>query len=125
MSLQDPATRPPSVDSGLYLKGILPLVILLFSYVCIVFTVPEENLVLVELPYTILFTYCINAVFAKRFHDLGQSGWWLLFPIASFIFVLIALFRPTQPMPNKYAPATNLSWNDNDPFPKPEAEDTT
>ena len=41
----------------------------------------------------------------KRLHDIGTSGWSMLFlglPIVGWIFFLVLLFLPGKPGPNKY-----------------------
>lgn len=38
------------------------------------------------------------AVGVRRMHDTGRSGWWLIVPIAGFIFLLL----PSTPNSNEY-----------------------
>ena len=40
------------------------------------------------------------AVGVRRMHDIGRSGWWLLFPIVNLIFACTA----TKPGDNEYGP---------------------
>ena len=40
------------------------------------------------------------AVGVRRMHDIGRSGWWLLFPIVNIVF----LFLDSQPGDNEYGP---------------------
>lgn len=45
------------------------------------------------------------AGFCKRFHDLGQNGWWSLvmcIPLVNFIVGLYLLFAPGEKASNKY-----------------------
>lgn len=41
---------------------------------------------LVSLP----LVYCWICLFAKRLHDYGQTGWWVLFPLAAVAAILFA-----------------------------------
>ena len=48
---------------------------------------------------------CFYAVTAKRWHDVGVSGWWnlLLFvPFIGLVAWLLLLFWPGKPVENKY-----------------------
>jgi len=62
---------------------------------------------LVLLPLVVFNIWVGFAVLVKRAHDLGHSGWWLLFflvPIYNFwIGIVMAFFRGT-PGPNDYGP---------------------
>ncbi|MGZ4969956.1 MAG: DUF805 domain-containing protein [Methylobacter sp.] len=40
------------------------------------------------------------AVSIRRMHDLGRSGWWILFPVVNLIF----MFFDSQPGDNEYGP---------------------
>jgi uncharacterized membrane protein YhaH (DUF805 family) len=40
------------------------------------------------------------AVAIRRMHDLGRSGWWILFPLVNVVF----LFLDSQPGENEYGP---------------------
>ena len=44
------------------------------------------------------------AVSARRMHDLGHSGWWVLFLFVIPIVVWIMALFDGQPMTNKYGP---------------------
>ena len=47
------------------------------------------------------------AVLVRRVHDHGWTGWLLLLyfvPIAGFIFLLVVVFKGTQPQANQYGP---------------------
>ena len=51
------------------------------------------------------------AVAARRMHDTGRSGWWLLLmlvPIAGFL-VIVFLVSDSQPGDNEYGPNPKLS----------------
>ena len=44
------------------------------------------------------------AVGARRLHDIGRSGWWLLFalaPVAGIVVLLVLWAMPTQPTPDE------------------------
>jgi uncharacterized membrane protein YhaH (DUF805 family) len=40
------------------------------------------------------------AVGVRRMHDVGRSGWWLICPIANFVFLL----SPSDPNLNQFGP---------------------
>lgn len=40
------------------------------------------------------------AVGIRRMHDLGRSGWWILFPVVNFVFLCL----DSQPGENEYGP---------------------
>lgn len=40
------------------------------------------------------------AVSIRRMHDLGRSGWWILFPVVNLVF----MFFDSQPGENEYGP---------------------
>lgn len=47
------------------------------------------------------------AVGARRLHDMGKSGWWLLLaflPIIGWIWLIILLVQDSQPGTNQYGP---------------------
>lgn len=47
------------------------------------------------------------AVAARRLHDIGKSGWWLLLaliPIIGFLVLLYFYVQPSEPGPNDYGP---------------------
>lgn len=47
------------------------------------------------------------AVGARRLHDLGKSGWWLLIgliPLVGVIILIIWFIRPGEPGQNAYGP---------------------
>ena len=54
---------------------------------------------------TILFIYPSIALFIKRFHDRGRSGWWfliLLIPLLNIWFIIEAGFLRGTVGPNRY-----------------------
>ncbi|MGF6418901.1 uncharacterized membrane protein YhaH (DUF805 family) [Stenotrophomonas sp. AN71] len=58
--------------------------------------------------YLLLSVVPFYAVVARRFRDLGQSGWMclvLLVPMAGPAFVMLNMLRPGQPGDNLYGPA--------------------
>jgi len=47
------------------------------------------------------------AVFVRRMHDVGKSGWYILLaflPLIGFIWLLVLLCTDSQPGENKYGP---------------------
>ena len=53
----------------------------------------------------VLILYAFVVVCIKRWHDLGDSGWWtaLLFvPLIGFVVLLLLGLMPGQPKPNKF-----------------------
>ena len=40
------------------------------------------------------------AVGVRRMHDLGRSGWWILFPVVNLVFLCL----DSQPDENEYGP---------------------
>lgn len=47
------------------------------------------------------------AVTARRLHDTGRTGWWVLIglvPLAGAIVLLVFLVADSQPGPNAYGP---------------------
>lgn len=47
------------------------------------------------------------AVLVRRLHDIGKSGWFffiVFIPIAGAIWLLVLLFKDSQPGENKYGP---------------------
>lgn len=52
------------------------------------------------------------AVSARRLHDIGKSGWWLLIvliPIIGAIWLLILMVTDSQPGDNEYGPNPKVS----------------
>jgi uncharacterized membrane protein YhaH (DUF805 family) len=54
----------------------------------------------VSLIYSLAILIPSIAVGIRRMHDLGRSGWWILFPVVNFVF----LFLDGQPEENEYGP---------------------
>lgn len=54
----------------------------------------------------VVLLYAQLAVYVKRFHDRGKSGWWVLIafvPVVGFFWILIELgMLPGDPGPNPY-----------------------
>ncbi len=47
------------------------------------------------------------AVFARRMHDIGKSGWWwliMLIPLVGTIWLIVLLATDSNPGDNKYGP---------------------
>lgn len=47
------------------------------------------------------------AVGVRRMHDIGRSGWWLLFPLVNIVFHC----RDSQPTENVYGPNPKAAYN--------------
>lgn len=81
---------------------------------------------IIFLPIQIVISYTTLALSAKRFHDLGLSGWFSvlsLVPIASLVVLIILLFCKGQNSDNKYgkslfkdecnnSPESQNTWTD-------------
>jgi len=56
----------------------------------------------------VVLAYAQLAVYVKRFHDRGKSGWWVLIafvPLIGFLWILIELgMLAGDPGPNAYGP---------------------
>jgi uncharacterized membrane protein YhaH (DUF805 family) len=61
---------------------------------------------------SILVLYSQLAVYTKRFHDRGKSGWWVLIafvPVVGFLWILIELgMLAGDPGPNAYGPPPEI-----------------
>jgi uncharacterized membrane protein YhaH (DUF805 family) len=55
---------------------------------------------LVSIVYSLAVLIPSIAVAVRRMHDAGRSGWWILFPLVNFIFLLVG----SQPGENGYGP---------------------
>ena len=69
---------------------------------------PIDPLIYIVLPGFILFTWAKLALAAKRFHDLGKSGWLslvLAIPLFNLIAVIFLLFARGDDYDNQYGPA--------------------
>jgi len=58
------------------------------------------NLSSVSLIYSLAILIPSIAVGIRRMHDLGRSGWWILFPVVNFVFLCL----DGQPEENEYGP---------------------
>jgi uncharacterized membrane protein YhaH (DUF805 family) len=66
---------------------------------------PPDLLVYIFIPGFILFTWAKLALAAKRFHDLGKSGWLslvLFIPLFGLIAVIFLLVAPGDDYDNQY-----------------------
>jgi len=70
-----------------------------------VLTIPQALFLLI---YFVLAAWISIAVCAKRFHDLGRSGWWYLVTLIPFVGSLLLLIwlglLPGDKGPNAYGP---------------------
>ena len=53
-----------------------------------------------NLVYSLAIAVPSVAVGVRRMHDIGRSGWWLLVPVVSLVFVCL----DSQPGDNQYGP---------------------
>ena len=47
------------------------------------------------------------AVFFRRLHDIGKSGWWIIFglvPVVGEVALLVFMFLDSEPGSNRYGP---------------------
>jgi uncharacterized membrane protein YhaH (DUF805 family) len=62
--------------------------------------------VLLPLVVTLVFLYPSVAIYTKRWHDRGKSGWWMLIlfiPLLGFVWFLVECgFLPGTAGPNQY-----------------------
>lgn len=62
--------------------------------------------VLLPLLVTLVFLYPSVAIYTKRWHDRGKSGWWMLIffiPLLGFVWFLVECgFLPGTEGPNRY-----------------------
>ena len=61
--------------------------------------------------YTLVALVPTLAVSARRFHDTGRSGWWILIwlvPVVGWIVAIVICAQPGQPRGNQYgSPVTS------------------
>jgi uncharacterized membrane protein YhaH (DUF805 family) len=53
----------------------------------------------VDYVYGIVVIIPFLALFVRRMHDIGKSGWnflWILLPVIGWIYLIILLIRPSQ-----------------------------
>lgn len=57
--------------------------------------------------YSLVILLPSLAVGARRLHDIGRSGWWLLLSLVPVIGILVLIYwyiQPTDPAANEYGP---------------------
>lgn len=60
--------------------------ILIYLSLCfVVFQLPEQKL---QMIFRLLLDWFILSQAARRFHDFGESGWWVLVPVISLIWAI-------------------------------------
>lgn len=87
----------------------------LFTLLCYVALSVIDQLVgtavvLTIIAWVILFLPSL-AVFVRRLHDSGKTGWWWfigLVPLIGFIVLLVFLLTPSDEGPNQYGDAPDL-----------------
>jgi len=65
------------------------------------------TLALLRLVLLLCAVIVVWAAGAQRFHDLGMSGWsllWIVVPVINLYFIYLLLARPGQPGDNQYGP---------------------
>jgi uncharacterized membrane protein YhaH (DUF805 family) len=60
---------------------------------------------IVVMVYSLAMIIPSLAVSVRRMHDIGRSGWWILFPIVNLIF----LFMDSQAEENEYGPNPKMA----------------
>jgi uncharacterized membrane protein YhaH (DUF805 family) len=68
---------------------------------------PPDPFVYIFIPGFVLFTWAKLALAAKRFHDLGKSGWLslvLFIPLFGLIAIIFLLVAPGDDYGNRYGP---------------------
>ena len=56
---------------------------------------------------TLMLIYPASAIYAKRWHDIGKSGWWsllFLIPVVNFITFIYLGVEDPEGKANKYGP---------------------
>ena len=69
---------------------------------------PVDPLVFIAMPGFVLYMWAMLALSAKRFHDLGNSGWLsliLIIPLFGYFAVIYLLFARGDDYDNAYGPA--------------------
>ena len=62
--------------------------------------------------YSLATTLPGIAVSARRMHDIGRSGWWMLIgiiPILGWIWLLVLALRDSEPAENDYGPSPKVA----------------
>jgi uncharacterized membrane protein YhaH (DUF805 family) len=60
--------------------------------------------ILTSIVYSLILVIPGVAVTCRRMHDAGRSGWWMLFPVVSFILLCL----DSQPRENGYGPSPKM-----------------
>ena len=60
--------------------------------------------ILTSVVYSLALVIPGIAVTCRRMHDAGRSGWWMLFPVVSFILLCL----DSQPRENGYGPSPKM-----------------
>jgi uncharacterized membrane protein YhaH (DUF805 family) len=60
--------------------------------------------ILASIGYSLALMIPGMAVTCRRMHDAGRSGWWMLFPVVSFILLCL----DSQPRENGYGPSPKM-----------------
>ena len=73
------------------------------------FFIEDKYLILsiISVAYSLVVIIPSIAVFVRRMHDIGKSGWWwfiCLIPVIGVIWFIILLVTDSEPGENKYGP---------------------
>jgi uncharacterized membrane protein YhaH (DUF805 family) len=109
------------IGRGKYFGGLLINTVLVMAAYAVIFLVfgvgqqmaaqsPDQISPMVYVtfaPVSIISAWIGFALAAKRFHDMGVTGWLsllLLIPLVGFIVVLVLLFKGGEDRDNQYGP---------------------
>ncbi|WPC72828.1 DUF805 domain-containing protein [Vibrio porteresiae] len=75
---------------------------------------PVNGAGMISAIYALIIIVPSIALFVRRIHDTGRSGWWLLLlfiPVIGFFTSLYFALKDSQPYENEYGPnRKHLSW---------------
>jgi uncharacterized membrane protein YhaH (DUF805 family) len=84
------------------------LTFLVMAFASVIFNLvleTEDETILLFLVFYLITTVAYLAAIVRRFHDLGNSGWYtllLFIPLVGFVYGLILLFKKGTEGPNQY-----------------------
>ena len=104
--------RATREEHWMFVLGNIIIVLVLAVIEGIAGIAPETEESVLGLLYGLAILIPSYAVAARRLHDTGRSGWWLLLtpvPIAGIIVIVVFLVLDSQPGDNEYGPNPKLS----------------